>query len=125
MYAWIKVKLQGSSLLTHAYQINNKYAMNAHKHICKYMEINMPINQIQVMGLWANNLPLFDDDKTHGLIYAWIKVKLQGSSPLTHAYQINNKYAMNAHKHVCKCMEINMPINQILFLLFAKQNIYA
>ena len=26
-----------------------------------------------VMGLWANNLPLFDDDKTHGVIYAWIK----------------------------------------------------
>jgi len=38
-----------------------------------------------VEGLWANNLPLFDDDKTHGVIYAWIKVKLQRSSPLTHA----------------------------------------
>jgi len=38
-----------------------------------------------VESLWANNLPLFDDDKTHGVIYAWIKVKLQGSSPLTHA----------------------------------------
>jgi len=38
-----------------------------------------------VEGHWANNLPLFDDDKTHGVIYAWIKDKLQGSSPLTHA----------------------------------------
>jgi len=45
-----------------------------------------------VEGLRANNLPLFDDDKTHGVIYAWIKVKLQRSSPLTHASQINNKY---------------------------------
>ena len=27
----------------------------------------------------------FDDEKTHGVIYAWIKVKLHRSSPLTHA----------------------------------------
>ena len=38
-------------------------------------------------GLWANNFPLFDDDKTHGVIYAWIKVFLgflayPGSEPL-------------------------------------------
>ena len=81
------------------------------------------------MGLWANNLPLFDDDKTHGVIYAWIKVKLQRSSPLTHASQEINRYGNKAHKltkHVCKYKEINMPIkhktHQILFLLFAKQN---
>ena len=48
----------------------------------------------RVEGLWANNLPLSDDDKTHGVIYAWIKVKLQRSSPLTHASQINNRYSM-------------------------------
>jgi len=29
--------------------------------------------------------PLFDDDKTHRAIYAWIKDKLHRSSPLTHA----------------------------------------
>ena len=33
------------------------------------------IIKTRVMSLWANNLPLFDDDKTHGVIYAWIKVK--------------------------------------------------
>ena len=54
------------------------------------------------MGLRANNLPLFNDDKTHEVIYAWIKVKLQRSSPLTHAYQINNNIDNEAHKHVCK-----------------------
>ena len=49
------------------------------------------------MGLWANNLPLFDDDKTHEVIYAWLKVKLQGSSPLTHALQKVIDMAMKAH----------------------------
>ena len=47
--------------------------------------MSLIIIKTRVMGLWANNLPLFDDDKTHGVIYAWIKVKLQRSSPLTHA----------------------------------------
>jgi len=37
------------------------------------------------MGLWANNIPLFDDDKTHEVIYAWVKDKLHRSSPITHA----------------------------------------
>ena len=54
------------------------------------------------MGLWANNLPLFDDDKPHEVIYAWIKVKLQRSSPLTHAYHKIIMYDNEAHKHVCK-----------------------
>jgi len=37
------------------------------------------------MRISANNLPLFDDDKTHGVINAWIKDKLHRTSSLTHA----------------------------------------
>jgi len=33
------------------------------------------------MGLWANNLLLFDDDKTHGVIYAWIKINFIEAPP--------------------------------------------
>ena len=40
------------------------------------------IIKTRVIDLWANNRPLFDDDKTHEVIYAWIKVKLQKKLPL-------------------------------------------
>jgi len=43
------------------------------------------------MGLWANNLPLFDDDKTHGVIYAWSKVKLHRKLSLNSCIAINIK----------------------------------
>jgi len=43
------------------------------------------------MGLWANNLPLFDDDKTHEVIYAWIKSKASKKLPLNSCIAINNK----------------------------------
>ena len=46
------------------------------------------------------------------------------TSPNSH----NIQYAMNAHKHVCKYGDKHAnkhKTKQILFLLFAKQNIYA
>ena len=57
-----------------------------YKHkIISTITYELIIIKTRVMGLWVNNLPLFDDDKTHGVIYAWIKDKLHRSSPLTHA----------------------------------------
>ena len=51
------------------------------------------------MGLWANNLPLYDDDKTDGVIYAWIKDKLHRSSPLTfHQVHEHQVVGPNAHR---------------------------
>jgi len=50
-----------------------------------------------VIGLWANNLPLFDDDKTRGVIYAWIKVKLH-RLPLNSCITINNKIFNEVHE---------------------------
>ena len=57
------------------------------------------------MGLWANNLSLFDD-KTYKVIYAWIKHKLNRSFLLTHAQHKNMKIfnkalKLNKHKHIC------------------------
>ena len=39
----------------------------------------------------ANNLPLFDDDKTYEVIYALIKDMLHRTSPLTYAFNKTHK----------------------------------
>ena len=57
------------------------------------------------MGLWANNLPLFDDDKTHEVIYAWIS-KASKKLPLNSCISINNKYDNEAHESKQTCMQI-------------------
>ena len=33
--------------------------------------MSLIIIKTRVMSLWANNLPFFDDDKTHRVIYAF------------------------------------------------------
>ena len=74
------------------------------------------------MGLWANNLPRFDDDKTHGVIYTWIKVKLHKSFPLNSCIARNIKIFNEMPKPNKTYM--HKQINKVhILLLFV--NIYA
>ena len=57
--------------------------LNFNPCIYKSMSFVM-IKKREIVGPKAH-CSSFDDDKTKGFIYAWIKVKLNRSSPLTHA----------------------------------------
>ena len=54
--------------------------LNKHK-IISTITTELIIIKTRAMSLWANNFPRFDDNKTHEVIYAWIKDKLHRSSP--------------------------------------------
>ena len=64
------------------------------------------------MDFWVNNIPIFNDNRTHGVIYAKIRQKLHKSSP----------QLMHKHNHIMTGNEALK--HQIKTYLFKYANIY-
>ena len=65
-------------------ELLNQYGLASKLDFESFVEAKHKIKILSDRPLGQQSPP-FDDDKTHGIIYTWIKDKLHKSSSLTHA----------------------------------------